>query len=499
MQRRAFLTGSGLIAASALAGLSPERAHAAAQMSVAATAGVAETGDWRLATADLLTEFADRPLRRVHGRAPAGLSGALYRNGPGRWRRPGGNAGHWFDGDGLLRAFRIDEGRATLSARFADTPKRRADTAAGAVVTPGFGTRGKRGASLSGPDDANAANINVIARGGELWALWEGGSPLAIDPATLATKGFKTLGPGLKGMPFLAHPRIEPNGRSWSLGQSGSKALIWRNAADGSLEATQMIDLGRASYMHDFTATDRHLVILLQPLIHERNVLPFADAFAWRSDLGMRILVLDKSDLTQRRTFELPPFFFFHLGDAWSEADGTIRFDACIDEGGDSVFSIAEGQGMLEGRLGARGSSHLAMITLRPDGRAEMDRLDIEAEFPRTDPRFAGNRRAFTVHATGTSAERPLFQGLAVHDWRRETSRRFDFGPHQLVEEAVFVARPGASAEFEGWLLAPSLNLQAKATELHVFDAARVDRGPLCTWRADIALPVSLHGCFAPS
>jgi carotenoid cleavage dioxygenase-like enzyme len=493
MQRRSFIAGAGLIAASTLAGFSPEKAHAAAQMN-AIPSGL--LSDWRLGTADFMTELTDAPLRLVSGRAPAGLSGALYRNGPGRWRRPGGDAGHWFDGDGLLRAFRIDDGRATLSARFLDTPKRRADTEAGAVVTPGFGTLARPGARVRGSDDVSPANINVISREDELWALWEGGSPMVVDPSTLASRGFKTMGPGLAGMPFLAHPRIEPNGRSWNLGQSGSKAVIWRNAADGALEASEIVELGRGSYMHDFTATDRHLVILLQPLIRERVAAPFADGFAWRPELGTRILVLDKDDLSRRRTYELPAFFFFHLGDAWSDADGTIRFDACIDDGNDTVFSVETGRDMIQGRWNGLRPSQLALITLDPKGRADMTPMGITAEFPRTDPRFAGRARRFTAHATGTTPERPLFQGLAVHDWARQSSHSFDFGPHHLMEEAVFAPRPGASGEFDGWLLAPSLNLKARATELHVFDARRVDRGPLCTWRADAALPVSLHGCF---
>jgi carotenoid cleavage dioxygenase-like enzyme len=44
--------------------------------------------------------------------------------------------------------------------------------------------------------------------------------------------------------------------------------------------------------------------------------------------------------------------------------------------------------------------------------------------------------------------------------------------------------------------VAPTVNLAAKATELHVFDALRVSAGPVCSWRARVALPVSLHGAF---
>jgi all-trans-8'-apo-beta-carotenal 15,15'-oxygenase len=39
--------------------------------------------------------------------------------------------------------------------------------------------------------------------------------------------------------------------------------------------------------------------------------------------------------------------------------------------------------------------------------------------------------------------------------------------------------------------------VKARATELHVFDARRVEAGPLVSWRASAALPVTFHGCFA--
>jgi carotenoid cleavage dioxygenase-like enzyme len=51
----------------------------------------------------------------------------------------------------------------------------------------------------------------------------------------------------------------------------------------------------------------------------------------------------------------------------------------------------------------------------------------------------------------------------------------------------------------DGWILGVSLNLDARASELHVFDSRRISEGPVCTWRADVALPHSLHGQFRAS
>jgi carotenoid cleavage dioxygenase-like enzyme len=482
MNRRSFLSSAA--AGLAAAALGPDVLHAAA----------ASAGDWTLGVADVEADLPRRALSRLHGRAPAGLSGTLFRNGPAKFHRPGGSALHWFDGDGMVRAFRIDEGEASLAARFLDTPKRRADTAANGVVSAGFGTPHRKGGRGANNDDVNPANISVMQAGGEMWALWETGSPMAFDPVTLETRGFKTLRPDLAHMPFLAHPRVEPGGRVWNLGVFGQKAIVWRLAPDGSLEAADPIALPRASYIHDFTATERHLVIVLQPWIQDRFAMPFMDSLSWRPDLGTQILVVDKADFSRRRIFEAPSFFFFHLGDAWEEADGTIRFDAAIDK--DPAFAVEGAAALIVGRDIGAADSAMALVTLRPNGSADVVRTGLTGEFPRTDPRFAGRLRRRTVHLTRGADSHPLMQAVAVTDWTSGKSEIHDFGPGHIVEEMVFVPRPGGAAEFDGWLVGTTINLTARRTELHLFDAGRVAAGPLVSWAADLALPVTFHGVF---
>jgi all-trans-8'-apo-beta-carotenal 15,15'-oxygenase len=485
MDRRHFLRALG--GASATAILTPEIAQAAAQMGQPGA-------DWQVAFADLEADLPRGAMNLVDGRAPQALAGSLYRNGPGKFHRPRGSVNHWFDGDGLMRAFRISDGAATLEARFIDTPKRRADIAANAVITPGFGTPAGPGARIRNADDVNAGNIAVMPVGGELWALWEAGSPIAMDPSDLSTKGIKTLRPDLEHVPFLAHPRREPGGDTWSLGVNGKQALVWRLGPDGALKSADMVELPMASYIHDFTATRRHLILILQPWIQDRMVMPYNDSFTWRPEQGTKVLVLDKADLTKRRVYELPAFFAFHYGSAWEESDGTLRFDGCFSE--DARFATENGKTLMTGAWKSQRPAMLGLVALHPDGRATLESTGVAAEFPRTDGRVSGGARRYTIHASGAARTAPMFHGLAVHDWKTGKSDAFDFGVHQLMEEAVFVARPSGADELDGWLLAPSVNTKAKATELHVFDARRVAAGPLCTWRADRALPVSLHGAF---
>ena len=476
--RRTFLT-----AAAALA-MTPDVAFAARAMRAAS--------DWSLATADVEGDIAPRALTLIHGRAPEGLSGSLYRNGPAKFRRPGGASNHWFDGDGLIRRFRIQDGQATLAARFADTPKRRQETRLNAMVMPGFGTAADPRAEIGTVDDANAANTSVHRVGDALWALWEAGSPMAMDPETLETRGFVTLRPDLRAMPFLAHPRVEPDGRIWNLGLKGNRAVVWRLAADGTLEDARIIPLPRASYIHDFTATARHLVVVLQPWVHVRDGLPISAAYDWLPDQGTQVLVIDKDDLDARRIYEAPAFGFFHVGDAWEEGDGTIRFDVCAHA--DMRFAAQGATDILNGVPVGGEPARLALVTLSANGRARVDCTDTAAEFPRGDARLAGLRRRYSLHVAGETPERPLATGVGVTDWDSGRTRAWDFGDHHVVDELVHVPKPGASGEADAWLVGPTINLREGVSELHVLDMARVEDGPVCTWRADVALPAAFHG-----
>ena len=478
--RRAFLTGTAALSAAVM---TPDAVRAAVAL---------VEPDWGLVTADIDADVAPAAMRLIRGRAPAGLSGTLYRNGPARFRRPGRSAAHWFDGDGLVRRFAIDGDHVELAARFVDTPKRRQESRLDAMVMPGFGTLPDPRAEIGSPDDASAANTSVLMAGDRLWALWEGGSPMAMDPATLETDGFVTLRPDLKGMPFLAHPRVEPDGRIWSLGVAGDQAVVWRLSPDGRLEEASVIPLPRASYIHDFTATDRHLVIVLQPWVRERMVMPFSAGFAWKGDEATQVLVLDKADLSRRRIHELPAFGFFHLGDAWRDGDD-IRFDVCAHP--DMDFAARGASEMLNGVPLGGEPARLAIARLGVDGRTDFHRTDVVAEFPRSDPRRAGLTRRLTVHTAGETPDRPFASGIGVTDWAAGRTRMFDFGRDHVVDEMVFV--PRGAGEDEGWLVGPSLNLAERATELHVLDIARIEDGPVATWRADVALPAAFHGIWA--
>jgi carotenoid cleavage dioxygenase-like enzyme len=229
--------------------------------------------------------------------------------------------------------------------------------------------------------------------------------------------------------------------------------------------------------------TQRHLIIVLQPWLHERAAMPFASGMVWRPERGTRVLVIDKDDLTRQRLFELPALFFFHLGDGWEDRDGTLHFDGAFDDS--PLFATETASALVQGRYPRTERPMLRLISLHANGRAQVREAGITAEFPRNPAGIVGPRPTF--HVGGYRPERPFARSIGRWDWEAGRGAAHDFGAHQIVEEFV-PAGP--------WLIGTTINLAARATELHVLRADRLIDGPLASWRADVALPHSFHGSW---
>jgi carotenoid cleavage dioxygenase-like enzyme len=73
----------------------------------------------------------------------------------------------------------------------------------------------------------------------------------------------------------------------------------------------------------------------------------------------------------------------------------------------------------------------------------------------------------------------------------------YDLGRQYMIEEHLFVPKPGKSGERESWLIGTAINLRARTSEVWVFDAANVSDGPVAVWQADYSWPLGFHGTWA--
>ncbi len=462
-----------------------------------------------------LTADAPPLAMALRGRLPAGLAGALWRNGPARHDLGGVRYRHWFDGDGAIQRFSIGPSGQksahgtsaaagiTHQARFIQTDKFKAETAAGRLLRQAFGTQPVGAPSPRSADEINVANINVVSHGGKLLALWEGGSATEIDPQTLGTRGLHALSPETAGMPFSAHPRLQADGTMWNFGAVNfqSRLAIYRLNAAGQLQQTVLVPVPNLGMVHDFAVTQNHLVFLLPPLVFEGGRMQqgssFLQAHVWRPELGLRVLVLPKAQLDAPRWFELPTGMVFHIGNACEEA-GVIRLD-CM-----RAPSAWQAQhGLLDTMCGRHApQEHAQMTTVElnlASGRASQNVWPLVAEFPRIDPRFTGQpySQVYALARTG-AAPRPGYDTVVRVQVQSGKVDRYVYGDEVLVEEHVFVPRPGTTTvrEGHGWLIGTALDLQRQRTLFSVFDAQNLAAGPLAQAHMPRLLPLGLHGSF---
>jgi all-trans-8'-apo-beta-carotenal 15,15'-oxygenase len=455
---------------------------------------------WTLGYVGLQADAEPMPLT-LRGRMPRELRGAFYRDGPARHSLGGQRYHHWFDGDGMVQKYTLSDRGIVHQGRFVRTDKFLADSAAGSPVRVAFGTNPPGAEAPASADSINVANTSMVHHGGELMALWEGGSATRIDPQTLATRGLKTWSPEYAGMAFSAHPRIEPDGTLWNFGVTGAQGLlsIYRVRASGELAQAVTLKVPGIGMVHDFAVTQRHLVFLMPPLVFDRERAAAGETFlashVWKPELGLRVMVLAKDRLDAPQWFDLPSGFVFHLGNA-CEDGGVIRLDYIRSaDAWNATSGLVE---LMKGRYALEKSSvALVEIDLK-SGQARQSVLDHHAEFPRIDPRVTGRRYAHVYAAARTGGGgRPGYDSVMRLDVTTGKVDRFRYGPDVMVEEHVFVpSRTGSGREGDGWLLGTALDLERRQMLFSVFDAKRLGDGPVAQGVMPRVMPLGLHAIF---
>jgi len=514
LQRRELLHALGLAGGASLLGGMPTLAAAAVGAPANTTAGTATSIPVTpAATPPAPTDPLLRPFRaisestgRLHtprlatrGRWPAALRGRFHRNGPALYTRGGESHGHWFDGDGMVQQFRIDGGHIAHRGALVETTKLRAEREAGRFLVGSFGTAMAARMPVSGPDHFNTANTNAVEHGGRLLAMWEGGSAHALDPATLDTLGPVVWRPDLAQVPFSAHPKIDPQGHLWNIGTSGPHLLVWHLDPAGRLV---QVHAGKSPFpggmAHDMTVTERHVIVPLPPLkLDFTQPLPEGAlrTFALTPGEPLRLLVLEKADLSRQRVFELPPAMVFHVGNAF-ERGGRIVLDYVSAD--DAEFLNEGARAPLAGRRPAASRSALQVAELDlGSGRATVRTLGENVEFPRLDPRRIGLPARWLVTVAAQDLRVPFLHQVQLHDTQGGARRTFDYGAHCIAEEHVLVPRPGRSAELDSWLLGTVWDSRRQVSTLNLLDAARIEDGPIAQADLPYVLPLGFHGNFA--
>lgn len=503
MNRRHFLSTSLAATGAALLG-APKLWAATAAPDAYQTAFQAALKEqpWLVGFESALTDRAV-PALTIEGKIPAGFSGTFYRNGPARHDFAGQRYHHWFDGDGMVHRYHINDGGVAYTARFVRTAKFKAEDAAGRFLYDGGGTLFNNSGTGAGPDSINPANINILPVNNELWALWEGGSAHALDPVTLDVKSVVTFSDDLKGAPFSAHPRLGSDGRIWNMGSLGNKMVLYRLGSNGTLEKFSVIDIPAVGMVHDFFLTARSMVIVLSSSDMTGNGESFFGRLRARPDQAMQVIVVDRDTLEITRRAELPSGYWFHGGNAWEEKNGTVHFDISLLPSANFMQDLRK---YMRGDL-TRDAGHKAQtnrVTLAPNGKATMVAIAGDSEFPRIDPRFATRQNNLLFGVEKTAPDSHWFDGVRRINFSSGAIDRFSYGAEHLVEEHVFVPRPGSRRdggrkEGDGWLVGTTLHWPTRRTCFNILDAQRLGNGPVARAWLPMPAPLGFHGQFVQS
>ncbi|MBS0428638.1 MAG: carotenoid oxygenase family protein [Proteobacteria bacterium] len=444
---------------------------------------------------DFECEIASLPLQ---GTLPPGLTGTLVRNGPNPWV-PDPRA-HWFSGDGMLHAFRIEPGRVSYRNRWVRTGQlaleQRTGRNSAAVPLPPAGDSA----------DDGAANTHVVRHAGRVLALEEAHRPIEVVLDTLATVGPTDFDGGLPCQAFTAHPHADPATGELLFFGYGTPERLSSGMAFGVLSPAgrvtrfETFEAPYASMVHDFAITARHVVFPIMPLAASRaRAETGRPAYAWEPALGTRVGVMPRDGSVRDLVWwQGPPCYAFHVMNAWDEGD-SVCLDVMQFER-PPLFPLPDGQP-------AAGPREPARLT-----RWRLDRSDpahrfvpqvlseLSGEFPRIDERRTGQpyRHGWYVgNLPGDERELRMACALVHVDHGQPGAPRtalYALPSGDRSSEAVFVPRSADAPEGEGWLLAVIYRGAMKTSELAVFDAQRLAAGPVCLATLPHRVPDGFHG-----
>lgn len=467
---------------------------------MARDSGTLTEGNW----APVREEREDYALP-VKGELPRELNGALFRNGPNpQFDVPDA---HWFVGDGMLHAFTLDNGKASYRNRWVRTPKFLAEHDAGRAIFSGAGFSNRKlpDAPPSSVTDAGVANTNIIWHGGRLLALEEAHLPIEIDPGTLATRGYIDYPRGIAG-PVTAHPKIDPvTGELIFFGYNATGPFstgmtCGAIAASGVVNRFERFEAPYSSMVHDFIVTERHVLFPILPLTgsleRARSGRP---AYAWEPGKGAYVGVMKRGGSAKDiRWFRGEACYVFHTVNAWEEGDCIIA--DVMQREAPALFPNADGTPGDPEKQRARLARWTFDLADSSDtfNRTYLD--DLTAEFPRIDDRRAGlaNRHSWFAAST-PAAGGGMFDGIAHVD-NKTGARKLLVLPHgDATSEPVFVPRSPDAPEGDGWLLAVLWRGAENRSDLAVFNATEVTRGPIATVELATRVPFGLHGNWVPA
>jgi carotenoid cleavage dioxygenase-like enzyme len=410
---------------------------------------------------------------RVEGTLPADIDGVFMRNGPNPRFPPLGSYTYPLEGDGMIHAVWIGQGKAGYRNRWVQTNGLRAEEKAGRALFGGIMTPALVDQSLLGPDPDPGwpikldAFINIVRHAGHYLALEEGTPPYEVSPE-LETVGRFDFGGGLP-LGMCAHPRIDPVTGEMVVFRYdiAEPFLTWAVVGkDGSVtrQPAPVPGIDKAFMIHDFLITEHYLLFVIGPAVLDINaMLNGGSMLSWQPDLGTKIALVPRSAGGQVRYAELGPRWGWHFANAYEDG-GLVIADfpswSALSMGAGDRRAASDGQFRVAGQFNR--------VTIDP-ARGTATRTEVAdqaSEFPRIDDRLTGRNQAWDTDAS--------------------------------IGEVVFVPRQGAADELDGYYMTLARGLPEDRSWLYIWEAGDFPSPPAARVEIPAVVPNGLHANWFP-
>lgn len=438
----------------------------------------------------------------IEGELPSDLVGQLLRVGPGFKSNHEHRLNHFFDGDAYYNKFQFDGRQVQLQAGFIDTPERKEELRRKKMVYDDFGTEAPRRTRKR----KNNPNINLIKWRDGFLALSEGGHPSLLDQETLKFQEHHNFLETLpKNTGFTAHPKYDPStGKSYGFGikQNASQALVVfeMDPLTGKLDELASIDQSHVFMVHDMMITENYLLFFmgsvyfkLMNIVLDRGSL--ADALTYDSSLRSQLIVIPKKRLGPGavKRIKLPPCTVFHHGNAYEEGDRLI-FDSFITRDGSLLELIKNWHDRPNTSIDTPTLTRFEVDMKKEYMISAKSVLD-NHDFPVFNKAYTGKKSRYLYSVgMGTQEDLMAFASLTKFDAETKQSIHYQVGPGEAIGESIFEARVGATAEDDGYLLAPIYRSDSDKSALDIVDAKTMRR--LCRLDMKNYFPLGFHGNF---
>ncbi|KTD61897.1 carotenoid oxygenase family protein [Legionella spiritensis] len=428
----------------------------------------------------------------VDGAIPPKLCGIYMRNGPNPAFDPISYT-YPIDGDGMLHAIYIHDGKASYRNRFVETKGLNAEKKAGRALYGGISNPIPTDPKLVGKNGdpgpvKDGAFIHIIRHARQYLAMYESGPAYEVS-AQLQTIGEWCPAGGERPFPVNAHTRLDPNtGELFAFTYNFTPPYLQYYVLDKTGQLTHNIPIEKpaSSMAHDFILTQHYLVFFDCPAIFDFSRLQSGGHLLnWQPELGVTIIVVDRKTSEVSRIVT-EPFFVYHFANGF-EKDGKLVIDYVRHE------QLAIGDTLL-----SKTPPHLYRTTIDPDKKTathqQMD--DRIVEFPRINDNLTSLPNRYVYMPTKTSAQNEAFHALIKYDLDKQTTLVHDFGKHAEIGEAVFVPDSSGKKEDDGWLALFLYDNKKQQSQFVLLDAKTLDDKPVASVTTPRRVPHGLHGSW---